>query len=195
MRNAHWLWVTDLSQPEHYAIRVLPIVMIVSSFLMQKMTPMTGGDPAQQKVMKFMPLMFGVMFYSASSGLVLYWLTSNIVNIAQQWFFNRTATEPDVGPPPKAKGKGKRGRVSFFSRLTSFLPFSPRESEVPCCPSQKNGRSWQERRQQCSRVEQAAFIIEYHQARNRAARLSRLRAAQEDWLRFTSRPRRSRCPS
>jgi YidC/Oxa1 family membrane protein insertase len=91
MRNAHWLWVTDLSQPEHYAIRVLPIVMIVSSFLMQKMTPMTGGDPAQQKVMQFMPLMYGFFFWPASSGLVLYWLTSNLVGIAQQWFFNKTA--------------------------------------------------------------------------------------------------------
>jgi YidC/Oxa1 family membrane protein insertase len=91
MRNAHWLWVTDLSQPEHYAIRVLPIIMIVSSFLLQKMTPMTGGDPAQQKMMQFMPLMYGFFFWPASSGLVLYWLTGNLVNIAQQWFFNKTA--------------------------------------------------------------------------------------------------------
>ena len=108
MRGASWLWVTDLSQPESIPIRLLPIAMIATQFITQAMTPQAGGDPAQQKVMKFMPLMFGVMFYSASSGLVLYWLTSNIVNIAQQWFFNRTATEPDVGPPPKAKGKGKK---------------------------------------------------------------------------------------
>jgi YidC/Oxa1 family membrane protein insertase len=73
------------------------------------MTPQTGGDPTQQKVMMFMPLMFGFMFYSASSGLVLYWLTSNIVNIAQQWFFNRTTVAPDVGPGPVIKkGKGKK---------------------------------------------------------------------------------------
>ncbi len=46
MRNASWLWVGDLSQPEHFAIRFLPIIMIASSFLMQKMTPMAaGGDP------------------------------------------------------------------------------------------------------------------------------------------------------
>src|SRR5439155_24796990 len=101
---AHWLWVTDLSQPEHYAIRVLPIVMIVSSFLMQKMTPMTGGDPAQQKVMQFMPLMYGFFFWPASSGLVLYWLTSNLVGIAQQWFFNKTAA-PSVVVTAPAGGK------------------------------------------------------------------------------------------
>jgi len=91
MRNAPWLWVTDLSQPEHYAIRFLPIIMIASSFLMQKMTPMAGGDPSQQKVMQFMPLMWGFFFWSASSGLVLYWLSSNTVQIAQQWFFNKTS--------------------------------------------------------------------------------------------------------
>ncbi len=91
LRHAEWLWITDLSQPEHLAIRVLPIIMVASSFLMQKMTPMTGGDPSQQKIMQFMPLMWGYFFWSASSGLVLYWLTSNVVGIAQQWFFNKTA--------------------------------------------------------------------------------------------------------
>lgn len=96
MRGASWLWVTDLSQPESIPIRLLPIAMIVTQFIMQKMTPTTGGDPTQQKVMLFMPLIFGFMFYSASSGLVLYWLTGNIVNIAQQWFFNRTAVATHV---------------------------------------------------------------------------------------------------
>ena len=103
MRHASWLWVTDLSQPEHYAIRILPLVMIASSFLMQKMTPVAGGDPNQQKVMQFMPLMWGVFFWPASSGLVLYWLTSNLVGIAQQWFFNKTAAPAVVVKmnPPK----------------------------------------------------------------------------------------------
>ena len=97
MRGANWLWVTDLSQPEHFAIRVLPIVMIASSFLMQKMTPMAGGDPSQQKMMQFMPLMYGFFFWPASSGLVLYWLTSNLVGIAQQWFFNKTSGPVRLG--------------------------------------------------------------------------------------------------
>jgi YidC/Oxa1 family membrane protein insertase len=96
MRGANWLWVTDLSQHEHFVIRFLPIVMVASSFLMQKMTPMAGGDPSQQKMMQFMPLMWGFFFWSASSGLVLYWLTSNLVQIGQQWFFNKTASPVTV---------------------------------------------------------------------------------------------------
>ena len=92
MRGASWLWVTDLSQPEHLAIKVLPIVMVISQFVMQKMTPTTtGGDPNQQRMMMFMPLIFGFMFYNLSSGLVLYYLTSNLVGIAQQLFFNKTS--------------------------------------------------------------------------------------------------------
>ena len=85
LRGAHWLWVTDLSQPEQLAIHVLPLVMIVSQFILQKMTPIPGMDPWQAKMMLFMPLMFGFLFYNFSSGLVLYWLTSNLVGIAQQW--------------------------------------------------------------------------------------------------------------
>ena len=90
MRGAPWLWVTDLSQPEHLAIKILPLVMIASQFLMQKMTPQAGVDPSQQKMMMFMPLMFGFMFYKFPSGLVLYYLTSNLVSMGQQWFFNHT---------------------------------------------------------------------------------------------------------
>ncbi len=105
MRNANWFWVHDLSQPETFAIRILPLLMIGSGFVMQKMTPTaTGGDPAQQKMMQFMPLMMGFFFWKASSGLVLYWLTGNLVGIAQQWFFNKTLTPADTGTSrPTAK--------------------------------------------------------------------------------------------
>ena len=101
MRSASWFWVHDLSQPETFAIRILPLLMIASGFVMQKMTPAAaGGDPAQQKMMQFMPLMMGFFFWKASSGLVLYWLTGNLVGIAQQWFFNKTMTPADIGRPP-----------------------------------------------------------------------------------------------
>jgi YidC/Oxa1 family membrane protein insertase len=103
LRGAHWLWVTDLSQPEHLAIRVLPVAMIISQFIMQKMTPSTTADPTQQKMMLLMPLVLGFMFYGVASGLVLYWLTSNLVGIAQQWFFNKTAATPVVVQPPQPK--------------------------------------------------------------------------------------------
>ena len=110
MRGASWLWVTDLSQPETLAIHLLPIIMVASQFVMQKMTPTTtGGDPNQQKMMQFMPLIFGFMFYNLSSGLVLYYLTSNLVGVAQQWFFNRTSlanvAAQSVQPPKKKNGR------------------------------------------------------------------------------------------
>lgn len=112
MRGASWLWVTDLSQPEHLPIKILPIVMVVSQFIMQKMTPTTAGtDPNQQRMMMFMPLIFGFMFYNLSSGLVLYYLTSNLVGIAQQLFFNKTSiaavAAQSVQPPPKKKSGRK----------------------------------------------------------------------------------------
>ncbi len=91
MRGAPWLWVTDLSQPETLPIKILPLVMIASQFIMQRMTPQPAGDPAQQKMMMFMPLVFGFMFYNFPSGLVLYYLTSNLVSMGQQWFFNKTS--------------------------------------------------------------------------------------------------------
>ncbi|HVY94257.1 MAG TPA: membrane protein insertase YidC [Bryobacteraceae bacterium] len=92
MRHAPWLWVSDLTQPEHFGIHFLPLIMIVTSVVLQKMTPTpAGGDPNQQKMMQFMPVMMGIFFWSLSSGVVLYYLTSNLVGVAQQWFFNKTA--------------------------------------------------------------------------------------------------------
>jgi YidC/Oxa1 family membrane protein insertase len=108
MRGAHWLWITDLSQPEALAIHILPLIMIVSQFVMQQMTPSPGMDPSQAKMMKFMPLMFGFLFYNFSSGLVLYWLTSNLVGIGQQWAVNRLMPAPPPPPVPAVvKKKGK----------------------------------------------------------------------------------------
>jgi YidC/Oxa1 family membrane protein insertase len=108
MRGAHWLWVTDLSQPEQLPIHVLPLIMIVTQFIMQQMTPSPGMDPSQAKMMKFMPLMFGFLFYNFSSGIVLYWLTGNLVQIAQQWTVNRMMPAPPPPPVPVAvKKKGK----------------------------------------------------------------------------------------
>jgi YidC/Oxa1 family membrane protein insertase len=70
--------------------------MIVTSVILQKMTPTpTGGDANQQKMMQFMPVLMGIFFWSLSSGVVLYYLTSNLVGVVQQWFFNKTS-----GPLP-----------------------------------------------------------------------------------------------
>jgi YidC/Oxa1 family membrane protein insertase len=98
LRGASWLWVSDLSQPETIAIRVLPLAMIGSQFVLQRMTPSTTADPAQKNMMLFLPLVMGFMFYGVSSGLVLYWLTGNVVGIIQQWFMNRTMPAPAAVP-------------------------------------------------------------------------------------------------
>ena len=113
MRGAHWLWVNDLSQPEALAIHMLPILLVATQFLTQKMTPATPGmDPSQQKMMMFMPLMFGYMFYFASAGLVLYWLTGNVVAIGQQWLLNKWMPAPTVtrGPKELSKDVKKKGK-------------------------------------------------------------------------------------
>ena len=108
LRGASWLWVNDLSQPEHFFIRFLPVAMIGTQFVLQKMTPNTSMDPSQQKVMLLMPLMLGFMFYSQSSGLVLYWLTGNLVGILQQMYFNRTTVAPVIETRPSPVKKRSR---------------------------------------------------------------------------------------
>jgi YidC/Oxa1 family membrane protein insertase len=107
LRHANWLWVSDLSQPEHFALHPLPLIMVVTSFALQKMTPTpAGGDPNQQKMMQMMPLMYLFFFWYQSSGLVLYWLTGNVVGIAQQWFFNKTVIPVASTPAPRLPQKG-----------------------------------------------------------------------------------------
>ncbi len=89
LRHAHWLWISDLSARDPYFI--LPIVMVASMFLMQRMTPQTGMDPAQQRMMTvMMPLMMGFIFFNLAAGLNLYYTESNLISMAQQAVMNRT---------------------------------------------------------------------------------------------------------
>lgn len=81
------LWLTDLSQKDPYYI--LPIVMGITMVIQQKMTP--AGDPKQQKLMMFMPVIFTFLFLNFASGLVLYWLVNNLLSIAQQMYINKKA--------------------------------------------------------------------------------------------------------
>ena len=99
LRHAPWLWVPDLSAPESLPIHLLPIILIATQFLTQRMTPAAGVDPSQQKMMMMMPLFFGFMFYYASAGLVLYWLTGNLVGIAQQLLINKMMPSPPPAAP------------------------------------------------------------------------------------------------
>ncbi|MDB1122600.1 membrane protein insertase YidC [Vibrio algarum] len=82
-----FLWITDLSAQDPYYI--LPLLMGGSMFLIQKMSPTTVTDPMQQKIMTFMPIMFTGFFLFFPSGLVLYWLVSNVVTLIQQTLIYR----------------------------------------------------------------------------------------------------------
>ncbi|MCU1272021.1 MAG: protein translocase subunit yidC [Acidobacteriaceae bacterium] len=87
LRQAHWLWIHDLSASDW----ILPLIMAASMFLMQRMTPQPGMDPAQQRMMTFlMPIMMGVFFFKLPAGLNLYYAESNLIMIAQQAIMNRT---------------------------------------------------------------------------------------------------------
>jgi YidC/Oxa1 family membrane protein insertase len=89
LRHAHWLWITDLSARDPYFL--LPILMVVSMFAMQRMTPQAGMDPAQQRMMTWMmPLMMGFIFFNLQAGLNLYYAETNLISIAQQAIMNRT---------------------------------------------------------------------------------------------------------
>lgn len=110
LRQSSFLWINDLSEPEHLfdipgigiPFRILPLVMGVSWFISQKMTPMTptaGNEnmQMQMKMMQFMPIIFTVMFWGLPSGLILYWTVSNILSIGQQIYVNRLVNTPKGG--------------------------------------------------------------------------------------------------
>jgi YidC/Oxa1 family membrane protein insertase len=87
MRNAPWIgWITDLSAIDPFYI--LPLLMTGTSLLQTWLNP-TPPDPVQAKMMWIMPLIFSVMFFFFPAGLVLYWLTNNILSIAQQYLINK----------------------------------------------------------------------------------------------------------
>jgi YidC/Oxa1 family membrane protein insertase len=82
LRNAPWIgWIQDLSAPD--PIWILPILMGATSLGMQKMMPATG-DPMQRRIMQMMPIMFTVFAFAFPSGLVLYWITNNLLTMVQQ---------------------------------------------------------------------------------------------------------------
>ncbi len=89
LRQAPFLWLHDLSSPDK--ILVLPVLIVISTLFVQKMTPNAGMDPKQQQMMTIMmPLMLGFFSYTLASGLGLYWVIGNIIAIAQQYIMNRT---------------------------------------------------------------------------------------------------------
>ncbi|MDQ6655828.1 MAG: YidC/Oxa1 family insertase periplasmic-domain containing protein, partial [Verrucomicrobiota bacterium] len=116
LRNASFLWVKDLSQPDTIAylpgfgipINILPLIMGATQFWLMQMTPKTG-DSTQQRVMMFMPLIFLFFCYNFAAALALYYTTQNLFTILQLWH-NKRQPAPvleTVTPPGK---RGKKGR-------------------------------------------------------------------------------------
>ncbi|TSA53141.1 MAG: membrane protein insertase YidC, partial [Planctomycetaceae bacterium] len=82
-----FFWIQDLSAKDPYYIT--PIIMGATMFLQQKMTPQAGGNPMQQKLMLWMPVIFTFLFLNFPSGLVIYWLFNNVLSIGQQYYINK----------------------------------------------------------------------------------------------------------
>lgn len=89
LRQAHFLWINDLSRPDPYYI--LPIILAGTMFLQTFLNP-PAADPMQQKMMKIMPLAFSIMFFFFPAGLVVYWLVNNSLSMLQQWYVNKHTT-------------------------------------------------------------------------------------------------------
>jgi YidC/Oxa1 family membrane protein insertase len=101
MRNAPWaLWIHDLAAPDPFYI--LPLVMTLTTMLQTALNP-APPDPLQAKMMWYMPLAFSVMFFFFPAGLVLYWITNNILSIGQQWLINTRMGVPPQFNLPKFK--------------------------------------------------------------------------------------------
>jgi YidC/Oxa1 family membrane protein insertase len=95
LRQAHWLWIHDLSAPDPYF--ALPILLVLSMFITQRTMPQTGMDPAQQKMMNWMmPLMMGFIFFKLAAGVNLYYVVSNLVSVGQQAVMNRTKVGQEI---------------------------------------------------------------------------------------------------
>ena len=93
LRHAPWiLWIQDLTARDPFF--VLPVINIALMWATQKLNPMTGVDPMQQKMMQYMPLAFGVMFAFFPAGLVLYWVTNAGLGLIQQWWMIKKYSEP-----------------------------------------------------------------------------------------------------
>jgi YidC/Oxa1 family membrane protein insertase len=109
LRGASFLYIPDLSQKDPFYIT--PLLMGATMMLQQRLSP-TSADPKQAKMMMFMPIIFTAMFLNFSSGLVLYFLFSNIISIGEQFLIRRWAASQPVAAAAveKTPSRGKSGR-------------------------------------------------------------------------------------
>ena len=104
LRQAPWMgWIQDLTARDPYFI--LPVINMAVMWFTQKLTPAPGMDPMQQKMMQFMPLVFGAITVFMPTGLVLYWVVNGGLSLAQQWWMTKKHGEDAPTPPAKAEAK------------------------------------------------------------------------------------------
>ena len=119
LRGASFLWACDLSKPDtlfiipglNFPFNPLPLLMGVTMLWQARLQPPSPGmDPAQQKIMKYMPLMFLFILYNYSAGLTLYWTTQNLLTIAQMKLTKAKdgTAAPAATPAPVAPQKKKK---------------------------------------------------------------------------------------
>ncbi len=95
LKGAPWiLWIHDLAVMDPYFI--LPVLMGASMFIQQRLSPNNFTDPTQEKIMKFLPLIFTFFFVTFPAGLTLYWFVSNLFSIAQQYYVNKLFEKQEV---------------------------------------------------------------------------------------------------
>ena len=108
LRHAHWYWLTDLQAPD--PLHILPIVMVISQFLVQFYTPSPGVDAQQQKMMAFfMPAITGWFTWYYGSGLALYWAVGNFISIIQQLVMNQTGLGKEMRAVAAKRSRRKAG--------------------------------------------------------------------------------------
>ncbi len=109
LRQAPFLWLHDLSAPDK--LFIMPVVIVISTFLVQKMTPNSGMDPKQQQMMTLMmPLMIGFFSYSLPSGLSVYWVVGNFIAIIQQYIMNRSSLGREMRAEAEKRARKKASK-------------------------------------------------------------------------------------
>jgi len=110
LRQAHWGWLPNLAIADPW--HILPIVIIVSMFLVQFITPSPGMDPAQRRMMAFMmPAIFGFSMWNFASGLALYWTTGNLLNLGLQLGINRSSMGRELSALAAKRAAKKAGNT------------------------------------------------------------------------------------
>jgi YidC/Oxa1 family membrane protein insertase len=106
LRQAPFFWLHDLSSPDK--LFIMPVVIVISTYLMQKMTPNSGMDPKQQQMMTLMmPLMIGWFSFNLPSGLSVYWTVGNIIGIVQQYLMNKSSLGQEMRAEMEKRARKK----------------------------------------------------------------------------------------